>query len=119
VMRKDHLVARSAQTGEIMAEMLAELVERHPSVGEVRSIGLFGAIELVRSRLTREPLVPFNGSSPVMDRLRQYLLDAGVFLYTHWNTLLLVPPLVITVEQLQEGFAAIDRALEIADASIE
>ena len=57
--------------------MLAELDDRHPSVGEVRSIGLFGVIELVRNRKTREPLAPLSGSSPEMAALRKYLLDHG------------------------------------------
>mgnify|MGYP001375988668 CR=1 FL=1 len=115
VMKEDGLVDQAAQTGKIMAEMMAELADRHPSVGEVRSIGLFGVIELVRSRQTREPMTPFNASSPEMTALRQSLLDSGLFLYTHWHTLLLLPPLIIIGDQLQEGFSIIDRALEITD----
>jgi taurine---2-oxoglutarate transaminase len=99
-----------------MADMLAELVERHPSVGDVRSIGLFGVIELVRDRQTKQPMAPFNGASPEMTRLRKHLLERGLFLYTHWHTLLIIPPLIITPQQLQEGFALIDEALEITDA---
>jgi taurine--2-oxoglutarate transaminase len=118
VMQDEKIVERSAQTGEVMADMLAELVERHPSVGEVRSIGLFGVIELVRNRQTKEPMAPFNGSSPEMVRLKKYMQDNGVFLYTHWHTILLIPPLIITPEQLQEGFAVLDKALEITDAAV-
>ncbi|MBI4928765.1 MAG: aminotransferase class III-fold pyridoxal phosphate-dependent enzyme, partial [Anaerolineae bacterium] len=118
VMQEDRLVEKAAQTGVVMAEMMAELVERHPSVGQVRSIGLFGAIELVRDRKTREPMAPFNGSSPEMAAVRRYLLDKGVFLYTHWHTLLIIPPLIITPDQLQEGFEAIDKALEITDRAV-
>ena len=95
--------------------MMAELVERHPSVGEVRSIGLFGVLELVRDRKTREPMAPFNGGSTEMTALRKALLDNGLFAYTHWHTVLIIPPLIITDEQLQEGFAILDRALEITD----
>lgn len=117
VMRDEQIVARAAATGEVMSEMLSELVDRHPSIGEVRSIGLFGVMELVRDRQTREPIAPFNGSSPEMAALRKYLLEHGVFLYTHWHTVLLIPPLIITPEQLQEGFSVLDRALEITDAA--
>jgi taurine--2-oxoglutarate transaminase len=53
-----------------------------------------------------------------MKNLRQYLLDHGVFIYTHWHTLLLIPPLIIQREQLAEGFAVIDRALEITDRAV-
>jgi len=118
VMQQDRLVEHGAQMGEVMADMLAELVERHPSVGEVRSIGLFGVIELVRDRQTREPMAPFNGSSPEMAALRKALLERGLFLYTHWHTLLVLPPLIITPEQLQEGFALIDQALEFTDRAV-
>ncbi len=118
VMRQDGLVERAARTGEVLGDMLAELVERHPSVGEVRSIGLFGVIELVRNRKTREPLAPYNSSSAEMAAIRKYLLDHGVFVYTHWHTILVIPPLIITPEELQEGFAVIDRALEIGDAAV-
>lgn len=118
VMRDEHLVEQAAQTGVVMGEMLAELVERHPSIGEVRSIGLFGAIELVRDRKTKEPLAPYNGSSPVMGQLNHYLREHGVFISTHWHTILLIPPLIITPDQLQEGFRVIDSALNIADAAV-
>lgn len=117
VMQEDGLVERAAQTGQVMADMLAEFVERHPSVGEVRSIGLFGVIELVRSRKTKEPMAPFNGSSAEMTKLRKFLFDRGVFVSIHWHTILIIPPLIITPEQLQEGFAVIDQALEITDAA--
>jgi taurine--2-oxoglutarate transaminase len=102
-----------------MADMLAELVERHPSVGEVRSIGLFGIIEVVKDRKTREPMSPFGKNSIEMTALKKYLLDNGVFVYTHWHTILLIPPLIITPEQLAEGFAVIDKALEITDKAIK
>lgn len=115
VMQDDRLVERAAETGQVLSDMLAELKDRHPSIGETRSIGLFGVIELVKDQKTREPLAPFGGSSPAMVALRKYLLDQGVFIYTHWHTLLLIPPLIITPEQLAEGFAVIDRALELSD----
>jgi taurine---2-oxoglutarate transaminase len=98
-----------------MAEMMAEIADRHPSVGECRSIGLFGVMELVKNKETREPLAPFGGSTPEMGAFKNYLLEHGIFLYTHWHTVLLIPPLIITPEQLQEGFSAIDKGLEITD----
>lgn len=115
VIQQDHLVERSRQTGAVMAEMLAELVERHPSVGEVRSIGLFGAIELVKNKATREPAAPFGMGSTEMSALKQYLLDHGVYLYTHWNIILLIPPLIITESELAEGFEVLEKAIDITD----
>ncbi len=119
VMQQDHLVEKAKATGQVMADMLAELVDRHPSVGEVRSIGLFGILELVRNRKTREPMAPFNGSSPEMAAYKKYLLDHGVFQAIHWHTALVLPPLIITPEQLAEGFEVIDCALEITDRAVE
>ena len=81
----------------------------------MRSIGLFGIIELVRNRQTREPMAPFGGNSPEMTAFKKYMTEHGVFLYTHWHTVLLIPPLIITPDQLAEGFAVMDRALEITD----
>ncbi len=114
-MQQDHMVEKAKETGKVMADMLAELMDRHPSVGEVRSIGLFGVIEVVKNRKTHEAISPFGKSSAEMNALKKYCLDHGVFLYTHWHTILLIPPLIITPEELAEGFSVIDAALEITD----
>ncbi len=119
VMQDEHLVERARENGQVMADMMAELTMRHPSIGDARSIGLFGILELVRDRKTREPMAPFNGNSPEMTALKKYLLDHGVFLYTHWHTVLLIPPLIITPEQLAEGFAVLDQALGLTDAAVK
>ena len=119
VMQQEQLVERSHQTGLFLKKKLEELMSRHPSVGDVRSIGLFGAIELVKNRETREPLAPYAGTSQPMVALRKYLLEKGVFLYTHWNVVLLIPPLIISEEQLNEGISIIDEALSITDNAVE
>lgn len=103
--------------GPVLRRFLTDLGEKHPSVGDVHSIGLFGAIELVRDRTSKKPMAPFNSSSPEMEALRQFLLDNGVFLYTHWHTVLIIPPLIISENQLSEGFEVLDKALEITDAA--
>ncbi len=118
VMQEDRLVEHAAEMGPVLHRLLTDLGEQHPSVGEVRSIGLFGVIELVRNRQTKEPLAPYDGTSPEMTAVRKFLLDHGLYLYTHWHTLLIIPPLIITEEQLQEGFNLIDKALEIADKAV-
>lgn len=116
VMQQDKMVEKAEETGKVLADMLDELMDRHPSVGTVRSIGMFGIVELVRNRKTKEPMAPYNGSSPEMAAFKKYMLDHGVFLYTHWHTALIIPPLITTPEQLQEGFAVMEKALEITDA---
>jgi taurine--2-oxoglutarate transaminase len=118
VLQDDQLVERAAAMGPILRRLLIDLGEQHPSVGEVRSIGLFGAIELVRNRKTREPMAPYDGSSPEMAAFRKFMLDHGVYLYTHWHTALIIPPLIISEEQLRQGFEVLDRALEITDRAV-
>lgn len=118
VMRDEHIVEHAAEMGSVLHRLLTDLGEQHPSVGEVRSIGLFGIMELVRNRQTREPLAPYDGTSPEMVAVRKYLLDHGLYLYSHWHTLLVIPPLIITPEQLSEGFSLLDKALEISDQAI-
>jgi taurine--2-oxoglutarate transaminase len=119
VMKDDKLVEHAAEMGPVLNRMLKDLGEAHPSVGEVRSIGLFGVIELVRDRKTKEPMAPWNGSSPEMSAFRKACLQEGLYLYTHWHTALIIPPLPITAEQLQEGMAVLDKALAITDRAVK
>ena len=81
--------------------------------------GLFGILELVKDRETKEPLAPWNSSSPEMNSLKRFCLDNGLFLYTHWHTVLIIPPLIITEAQIKEGMDVLDRALEITDKAIQ
>jgi taurine--2-oxoglutarate transaminase len=119
VMQEDHLVEKAAETGKVLSKLLADLAAKHLSVGDVRSIGLFGIIEVVKNRQTKEPMAPFGKSSPAMAALKKFMLDHGLFIYTHWHTVLIIPPLTITEAELQEGFAVIDEALKITDQAIE
>lgn len=114
-MKDDQIIQRAAGMGPVLKRMLSDLGEAHPSVGDVRSIGLFGILELVKDRKTKEPMTPWNESSPAMNALKKYCLDRGLFLYTHWHTVLIIPPLIVTEEQLREGFEILDKALEITD----
>ena len=118
VIKEERIIEHAAYMAPILHRLMTDLGEQHPSVGEVRSIGLFGAIELVRDRRTKEPLAPYNDSSPEMAAFRKYLLDRGVYLYTHWHTVLVIPPLIIDEKQLAEGFSVIDEALAITDSAI-
>jgi taurine--2-oxoglutarate transaminase len=119
VMQEDHLIEHAAEMGPVLHKLLADLGEVHLSVGEVRSIGLFGIIELVRDRQTKEPLTPWNASSAEMAAFRNYCADHGLYIYPHWHTVLIIPPLIITEEQLKEGFQIIDKALEITDRAVK
>jgi len=118
VMKQDQIVEYAAAMGPVLKRLLTDLGEAHPSVGEVRSIGLFGILELVKDRQTKEPMTPWNSSSPEMAAFRKYCLDHGVFLYTHWHMVLIIPPLIINEEQMAEGFKVLDEALEITDRAV-
>jgi len=118
VFREEGIVENAAEHGRYLADALRSLQERHPSIGDVRGLGLFWGLELVRNRETREPLVPFNvggeAAAPVL-RLMKTALDAGLYLFVHWNVIMLAPPLNITREELDEGLAILDEALAAAD----
>ena len=118
VMEEDRLVERAAATGRVMHELLADLAARHPSVGAVRSIGLFGVVELIRNRATREPMAPFNGTSPEMAALGRFFRQEGLFTFVRWNYFFTNPPLCITEAQLREAFAILDRGLSVADRAV-
>jgi taurine--2-oxoglutarate transaminase len=118
VMQEDKIVENADKMGTVLRRHLNDLGEQHPSVGEVRSIGLFSAIEVVKNRQTREPMAPYNGTSPEMTALRQFLLDNGIYTFVHWNVVLVNPPLIINEDQLAEGFKVMDQALEITDRAM-
>jgi taurine--2-oxoglutarate transaminase len=118
VMKDEKIVEHAAAMGPVLNRMLKDLGEAHPSVGEVRSIGLFGILELVKDRKTKEPLAPWNGSSPEMVAFRKYCQENGLYLYTHWHTVLVIPPLIIDEAQLKDGFAVLDQALGITDKAV-
>jgi taurine--2-oxoglutarate transaminase len=119
VYEEDRLIENAKKMGAVMKELLRDLETRHPSVGAVRSIGLFGIVELVRNRRTREPMAPFNGTSEEMAKLGRFFREQGLYTLVRWNTFYTNPPLCITEAQLREAFAIIDRGLEITDRSVQ
>lgn len=118
VYEEDRLLERARATGRVMKELMEDLQARHPSVGAARSIGLFGAIELVRNRKTREPMAPFNGTSPEMAALAAFFRQEGLYTFVRWNYFFTNPPLVISEADLREAFGIIDRGLAVADRAV-
>jgi taurine--2-oxoglutarate transaminase len=118
VYEEDGLIERTRRMGKVMAGLMADLATRHPSVGAVRNIGLFGVIELIRDRKTRQPMAPFNGAAPEMAALGRFFRQEGLFTIVRWNYFFTNPPLIITEEQLREAFSIIDRGLEITDKAV-
>ena len=115
VMKDEKIVEHAEKMGPILNQMLKDLGEAHPSVGDTRNIGLFGIIEMVKNRKTKEPMAPWNSTSPVMVAFRKYCTGHGLYIDTHWHTALIIPPLIINEEQLKEGFDILDKALDITD----
>ena len=118
VYEEDGLIEHAARLDPVMREHHRRLAERHPSVGATRSLGLFGIIDLVRSRRPWTPLTPFNGTSDEMKAIGKFFRENGLYTMVINNSIHTNPPLCITEEQLAEGFEIIDRALEIADQAV-
>jgi taurine--2-oxoglutarate transaminase len=117
-MIDDDTMVHTQKMGRVLRDLHGAMKDKHPSVGDVRSIGLFGVLELVRNRATKEPMAPFNGTSPEMQKLGAFLKENGMYAFINWNNLFTNPPLCITEAQLREAFELIDRGLEITDAAV-
>jgi taurine--2-oxoglutarate transaminase len=120
VLEEDDLIGNAKRLDPVLRRHHDTLAAKHPSVGVCRNIGLFGIIELVKSRETMEPLSPFNVVNDTMAAINRALLDRGLFTMLRFNGIMTNPPLCITEEQLDEGFAIIDEVLtEVADPAVE
>jgi taurine---2-oxoglutarate transaminase len=116
--REEGIVEHAAEMSDVFGDALNGLAAKHPSIGEVRGLGCFWGLELVRNRETREMLVPFNASAEEMQpvgRIAKAALERGLYLMTHWNVIMVCPPLTITRDELDEGIAILDDVLSIAD----
>ena len=118
VYEEDGLIENAARMGERMREMHQRLAAEHPSVGATRNLGLFGIIDLVRSRDPWTPLTPFNGTSDEMKAIGKYFREHGLYTMIANNSVHTNPPLCITEDELAQGFEIIDAALDIADQAV-
>jgi len=118
VYEEDGLIENAARLGPVMRAHHERLAAKHSSVGAVRSLGLFGILDLVRSHDPWTPMTPFNGTSDEMKAVGKHLRDHGVYTMIMNNSIHTNPPLCITEDQLAEGFAVIDGALDIADRAV-
>jgi len=118
VYEEDGLLENSVTLGKYLGEALEDIKERHPSVGDVRYIGLFSAIELVANRETKEIFAP-----AVMAEVGKVLRQIGLFTFIMANNMgslvFVVPPLCITKGQLDEGLALVEQALEVTDKQVK
>ena len=120
IFKEEGIIEHARHLGDdIVGPELAAIAERHPSVGEVRGLGVFWAIELVRDRDTREPLVPYNAAGAAakpMAELATACKQRGLWPFTHFNRMHVVPPLTISDDEMRAGLAIIDEALAVADS---
>ncbi|MDC0948166.1 aminotransferase class III-fold pyridoxal phosphate-dependent enzyme [Gammaproteobacteria bacterium] len=118
VYERDNIVDLAAKNGEQMMSLLQRIAEKHPSVGQVRGLGMFCAIELVKNQESREPLVPYNAKGETakpMTEMMRYAMDQGLYLSSAHNIIRVTPPLNISEDDIKLGCEIIDRTLEIAD----
>jgi taurine--2-oxoglutarate transaminase len=122
IFQEEGIIEHARKIGEVvLGPALAELAEKHPSVGEVRGLGVFWALELVRSRSTKEPLVPFNASGAAaapMNAVAAACKERGLWPFTHFNRLHVVPPCTVSEDEIRDGLAILDEALTVADSYV-
>ncbi len=122
VYKQENLIEKAKTLGILLKKRLEEMKERHPCVGDTRSIGLFSCIELVKNKKTKLPLTPYNAqgkeAEPSKEIFRR-LLARGLFTYVRWMFLFIAPPLSISDDQLLEGLSIIDEVLSYADTLTE
>jgi taurine--2-oxoglutarate transaminase len=119
IFKEEKIIENARHLGaDVIGPELRKIAEKHPSVGEVRGLGVFWALDLVRNRKTREPLVPFNATgadAKPMGELMAACKQRGVWPFAHFNRLQITPPCTTTDEEARQGLAAIDEALAVAD----
>jgi taurine--2-oxoglutarate transaminase len=123
IFKEEKIVENAKNIGAtVIGPELEKLKAKHPSIGEVRGLGVFWAIELVRNRETRKPLVPFNAAGadakPMLDIAAECKKE-GLWPFAHFNRMHVVPPCTISADEVREGIAIIDQALTIADSYYE
>ena len=116
-MRDEGIVENAAAVGaDALGPGLRALAEKHPSVGDVRGLGVFWAVELVRDRETKEPLAPYGGTSPAIGETLATAKENGLLVFNQYHRLHIVPPCVITPEEVAEALRVLDVALDVADS---
>jgi taurine--2-oxoglutarate transaminase len=119
IFKEEKIVEHARMLGkDIIGPALEKIKAKHPSVGDVRGLGVFWAIELVKNRETREPLVPFNAAGadakPMLE-LVAACKERNLWPFTHFNRMHVVPPCNTPVEDVKAGLAIIDEVLDLAD----
>lgn len=118
VYEEENLIANARAMGQYVDEQVAQLAQKHPSIGDFRNTGLLGCIELVKNRDTKEPITPWNAAPKDMAvtvEMAAKVRELGMFTFVRWNWIFIAPPLCITREQIDEGLHIISQVIDIAD----
>ena len=121
IYEDEKLIENAAAMGQYVTERMKVLTEKHPSIGNFRTTGLLGVIELVKNRKTKEPMAPFNAKPDemvVMNQVAAKIKELGMYTFVRWGYIFVAPPLCVTKEQIDEGLAIISEAIKIADAHV-
>jgi taurine--2-oxoglutarate transaminase len=118
VLQAQDLINHTRAMQPDMLGLLNELKKKHPSVGDVRGIGLFGAIELIKDKKSGIPLGDYGKTPTILKELQEFTLAKGLFHYIHDNLILVIPPLIISQDELEMGISILDEALKITDAAL-
>jgi taurine--2-oxoglutarate transaminase len=120
IFKEEGIIDHARMLGtDVIGPGLEKLQANHPSVGEVRGLGVFWAMDLVTNRATREPLVPFNATgadAKPMGDIAAACKQRGLWPFTHFNRLHVVPPCTATIDEVTDGLAILDEALTVADS---
>jgi taurine--2-oxoglutarate transaminase len=122
VYQDENLVENSRSLGEILKTQLEKMQQRHPCIGDVRALGLFACLELVKNRETKEPLIPYNArgeAATLSKKISTLLASKGVCAPLRWMFLSISPPLCITEEELKNGLVVIDEVLGEVDKMVK
>lgn len=118
-MKDERLVENADRLGrEIIGPRLEEIAQKHPCVGEVRGMGVFWAVELVKNRQTKEPMAAYGGSSPEMNEMIEEMKRLGVLPFANFNRFHVVPATNIADEDLIHGLDVLDQVLTIGDGKV-
>ncbi|MGD1011622.1 MAG: aspartate aminotransferase family protein [Acidimicrobiales bacterium] len=119
-MKEDKIVENAAWIGEnVLGPSLRELADKHACVGDVRGLGVFWAVELVKNKATREPIAPYGGTSPAMEDLVKACKAGGLMPFTNFNRFHAAPPCNVSEAEAREGLSILDKALSVVDAYCE
>jgi taurine--2-oxoglutarate transaminase len=119
-MKDEKIVENAARIGrDVLGPGLAELADKHPVIGEVRGLGVFWALDLVKNRATKEPLAPYGGSSPAMNQFMAECRARGLMPFMNFNRTHVVPPCIVTDAEAKDGLAILDEVFDLIDAHYE